>query len=251
MRLETRKIDVPTPDGNCDSFLVFPAARGPYPAVLLLMDAFGPRGRLYEMAKTIASRGYCVLLPNLFYRVRRAPVTTFAFPVRSEQMPDLVKEIMPLFQTLPPETGVKDIGVFMDYLSGLEGARKGKVGIAGYCLGGGFGIRAAAAYPDRIAAVGSFHAGNLATDAENSPHLLLTRIKAELHIGHADNDRSMPPEQIHRLEEALKRSGARYEAEVYAGAAHGFTMADLPAYHPAACEKHWEKLFALFARTLS
>ncbi|PWU14327.1 MAG: dienelactone hydrolase, partial [Bdellovibrio sp.] len=122
------------------------------------------------------------------------------------------------------------------------------LGIVGYCMGGGLALRTAARFPDRVAAVASFHGSNLATDSADSPHRLLAQIKAEIYVGHADNDHSSPPEQIDRLKAELERVGARYEAELYAGAAHGFTMEDLPAYHRDASEKHWRKLLALLNR---
>ncbi len=249
--MKTQKLGIKTQDGVCDSFVAYPDEGRQYPAVLLLMDAFGPRDYLYEMAKTIAARGYYVLLPNLFYRVRPAPVIQTKFPITAETHAAAVQEIMPLFPTLPPELAVRDIGVYFDFMAAQKQVLAGKVAMTGYCLGGSLAIRAAAQYPERIAAAASFHAGNLASDAANSPHLQLNQIKAELYIAHADNDRSMPAEQIKRLKKALEQSDLRYEMEVYEGAVHGFTMADLPAHNEAALERHWEKLFALLERSFS
>ncbi len=243
-------IDIKTQDGDCDVFIAHPEGNGPYPAVLFLMDAFGLRDYLYAMAKEIASHGYYVLLPNLFYRVRRSPMVDLKFPIRPEDMPEAAKQLMPLFQSYNPEFGIRDTAVFLDFLAQQKQVLPGKIGVTGYCMGGGLAIRAAAAYPDRIAAAASFHAGNLATDTPNSPHLLLSQIKAQVYIAHADNDKNMPPEQIERLRKALDQAGLRYEAELYSGAAHGFTMADLPAYNGVALKRHWNKLFDLFNRTL-
>jgi carboxymethylenebutenolidase len=251
--MKTQMLDIKMQDGVCDSFIAYPDDKKQYPAVLLLMDAFGPRDYLYDMAKTIAVRGYYVLLPNLFYRTRRAPVIDAKFPLRAEQMPELIKtQLMPLFHSYTPAMqGMQDAGVFLDFLAQQKQALPGKVGLTGYCMGGSLAIRIAAQYPDRIAAVASFHGGNLATEMPESPHLLLGKIKAKLYIAHADNDQSMPPEQITRFREALDKSGHKdVEAEVYTGAAHGFTMADLPAYNEAACKRHWEKLFGLFGDSL-
>jgi carboxymethylenebutenolidase len=166
-------------------------------------------------------------------------------------MPEAIKVIMPLFQNFSVESAVNDAEFFLDYLSEQKHVRAGKVGATGYCLGGGLSIRTAARHPNRIAAAASFHAGNLATDAHDSPHLLLNKIKAELYIAHADNDQSMPAAQIERLNTALKESHVRYKAEVYKDAAHGFTMADLPAYNKAALALHWKNLSELFNRTLT
>lgn len=236
-------------EGACDAFIAYPDDKKAYPAVLLLMDAFGPRDYLFDMAKTIAAHGYYVLLPNLFYRIRRAPVIDAKFPLRAEDMPELIKtQLMPLFHSYTPAVqGLQDAGEFLDFLSQQKQVLPGKIGLTGYCMGGSLALRIAARYPERIAAAASFHAGNLATEAPDSPHLLLGTIKAKLYIAHADNDQSMPAEQIERLRDALKKSGhGDVEAEVYKDAVHGFTMADLPAYNEAACKRHWEKLFKLF-----
>ncbi|MBU6475361.1 MAG: dienelactone hydrolase family protein [Alphaproteobacteria bacterium] len=239
------------PDGVCDAFIARPAGGGKYPAVLLFMDAYGPRDWLYAMARKIAAGGYYVLLPNLFYRTRRAPVVGLSFPLRPEQMQDAVQNhIMPLFRNYSPAFGVRDAGVFLDFLAGQKEADAAKAGITGYCMGGGLALRVAARYPDRIAAAASFHGGNLATQEPESPHRQLGNVRAELYIAHADHDKSMPPEQIELLHDALEQAGIKYAAEIYKDAAHGFTMADLPAYDAAALERHWEHVFSLFGRAL-
>jgi carboxymethylenebutenolidase len=248
--MKTKTIDIQTKDGACDSYIAHPEGAGPFPAVLFLMDAFGPRPWLYEMADTIAARGYYVLLPNLFYRARKAPVVDGTFPVKPADLPAFHQQIMPLIQSLRPEQSISDAKAFLDFLSQQKDAHAGKVGLTGYCMGGRLALRMAEEFPDRIAAAASFHGGNLATEAADSPHHFVGKVKAELYFGHADNDKSMPPEQINRLEQALQTAGVRYESELYQGAAHGFTMRDLPAYNEGALARHWQKLFALFARTL-
>jgi len=115
--METKMIDIKTPDGLCDSFIAYPEIHGPYPAVLFYMDGFGPRACLYEMAKTIASQGYYVLLPNMFYRIGRVPVMDIKFPVRPEDLPEVRKKMMPLFQDYDPESGVRDASAFLDFLA--------------------------------------------------------------------------------------------------------------------------------------
>ncbi len=251
VEVQTAHVDIETPDGLCDAFIAHPADGEKHPAVLFFMDAFGPRDRLYDMAKTIAAQGYYVLLPNLFYRTRRAPVVSLAFPLRPEQMEDAVqKHLMPLLKSYSPAFGVRDAGVFLDFLAKQKEAGATKVGVTGYCMGGSIALRVSARYPERIAVAASFHGGNLATLEPDSPHRLLGNVKAELYIAHADNDKSMPEEQIERLHDALEQAGLKYTAEVYKGASHGFTMSDLPAYDAAALEKHWEKVFDLFGKHL-
>ena len=247
----TQFIDIKTTDGICDAFIAYPAKIGKYPAVLFIMDGFGPRESMYTMAQTIAAKGYYVLLPNMFYRIRKAPLVDIKFPAKPEDMPTLVKQLMAMFSMYSPELGLKDIGVFLNFLRQQKHVAPGKIGCSGYCFGGGLAIRAAARYPDRFAATASFHAGNLATDKPDSPHLLLKQITAELYIASAGNDQSMPPEQISRLKTAIKEAGIRCDEEVYQGALHGFTMADLPAYNESAAARHWDMLFDLLKRNLS
>jgi carboxymethylenebutenolidase len=250
--MKTQMVDIKTQDGICDAFVAYPEDGKQYPAVLSLMDAYGLRDYLYEMAKKIAAQGYYVLTPNLFYRLRPAPVLDVKFPVKAEDMPTVKPKLMALFQGYSPVMqGVPDIGVCLDFIAQQKQAQPGKVGLTGYCMGGGLAVRAAAQYPDRIAAVTSFHAGNLATEEPASPHLQIGKIKAKVYIAHADNDQSMPPEQIARLDAEIKKSGhGLIQTELYPGAVHGFTMADLPAYSEAYCNKHFDKVFELFGSEL-
>lgn len=154
---------------------------------------------------------------------------------------------MPLIRELTPERIVRDGGAYVDRLEQLG---RGPVAVAGYCMGGRVAWRIAAAYPQRVAALAGFHVGGLVTDAEDSPHRSAARLAAEVYLGHADNDRSMTPDQIAALERALESARVRYRSEVYRGAAHGYTMADTPAYDEAAAERHYGELFALLGRTV-
>lgn len=240
------KVDITTSDGVCDCYVAYPEEEGTHPGVLFYMDGYGPREYLYEMAQKLASHGYYVLLPNLLYRIRKAPVVDANFPLTEAEIPKVRKQLMSLLKSFDPEDAVKDARVFLDFLSTQKQVLPDRIGVTGYCMGGGMAVRTAAEYPERIRVAASFHGGRLATDAPNSPHLLLDKIKARLYFAHADQDASMPLEGIERLNKALDQSNLDYEAEIYAGALHGFTMADLPAYNKEALERHWKKLFQLF-----
>jgi carboxymethylenebutenolidase len=117
-------------------------------------------------------------------------------------------------------------------------------------MGGRMALRMAGEFADAVSAAASFHGGNLATGEDDSPHLAAVRAAGELYIGHADNDRSMPPEQMARLTRELAEAHVRHTAELYPGAAHGWTQADTPAYHEEASERHWMRLLELFGRVL-
>jgi carboxymethylenebutenolidase len=236
-------VDIPTPDGVADSYVARPDD-GDHPGVLFLMDAYGLRPAIEEMADRIAADGYVVLAPNLFYRAGRAPV----LPMPDFRDPDwrsnFFGQVRPLMQELTPERVASDSGAYLNYLSG-------PAAITGYCLGARVGWRMATAHPDQVAALAGFHGGLLVTDAPDSPHRSAGDLRAELYFGFADQDKSMTAEQIATLEQALDEAGANYRLEVYEGAAHGYTMADTPAYNEGASERHFAELRALLERTLT
>jgi carboxymethylenebutenolidase len=245
--MSSEMVDVETKDGVADAYLARPDGEGSYPAVLLLIDAFGLRPRIEQMADRIAAEGFVVLAPNVFYRAGRAPVFSLDGLDDPERRGTLFQKIMPLMQELTTERIVSDGGAYLDKL--VEVAR-GPAVLTGYCLGGRLGWRIAAAYPDRVAAVGAFHTGGLVTEDQDSPHLGAGELKAEMYFGFADNDHSMTAEQIATLERALAEAGVSYLSEVYEGAAHGYTMSDTPAYDEAAAERHFQALFELLGRTV-
>ncbi|WP_371657329.1 dienelactone hydrolase family protein [Streptomyces sp. NBC_00280] len=243
-------VDIAMRDGTADAYLAHPDGAGPFPAVLLYMDAFGLRPHLKKMADRLASAGYAVLMPNIFYRHGRAPVIDLPEFVDPAERPELFQQLGPIIRSLTPESTMADADTYLRWLAEWPLARSGPVGVTGYCMGAGLALRTAGTYPDRVAAAAGFHGANLASTAPDSPHLLADRVKAELYFGHADQDRALPPEQIDRLDAALDAAGVHHHCEVYTGAHHGFTQADTAAYDPEAAERHWAALLDLFGRTL-
>jgi carboxymethylenebutenolidase len=243
-------LDIPTPDGVADAYLAHPEGEGPHLGVLVYADAFGLRPGVKGMADRLAAAGYAVLVPNFFYRHGRAPVLELPDFIDPSQRSEIFGQIAPMAQALTPERAMRDAEAYLDWLAASPLVTDGPVGVTGYCMGGGLALRTAGTHPERVGAAAGFHAGRIATDAPDSPHLLAERITAELYFGHADQDPSMPAEQIDRLEKALDAAGVRYRSEVYEGALHGFTQADTAAYNAAAEDRHWRELLALFERTL-
>lgn len=238
-------VDVVTEDGVADAYLTRPDDGHPYPAVLFIIDAIGLRPRIEEMADRIAANGYVVLAPNVFYRAGRAPVLPLPDFSDPDSRASFMQAVRPLMDELTPENVARDGGAYLDYLAEITPS---PVVITGYCMGGRVGLRIAAAHPDRVVALASFHGGGLVTDEPDSPHLSVGDVQGELYFGHADNDQSMTPEQIAALERALEEAGARYHSELYQGAMHGYTMSDTAAYDEAAAERHFSELFALLER---
>ncbi|KJK43813.1 dienelactone hydrolase [Lentzea aerocolonigenes] len=243
-------VDVITEDGTADAYLAHPDGAGPYPAVLFYMDAFGLRPHLRSMADRLAAAGYVVLVPNVFYRVGRAPVIELPAYIDPRERPALFEQIMPMLRSLTPDALMRDAKAYLQFLADSPLTADGPVGITGYCMGAGLALRTAGAYPDRVAAAAGFHGANLASEADDSPHLLAPQITAELYFAHADQDSSMPAEQIERLEKALSEAGVTHRCEVYEGARHGYTQADTAMYSADATERHWVALLDLFSRAL-
>ena len=240
-------VDIKTADGVADAYLTRPEGDGEHPGVLFVIDAFGLRPRIEEMADRIAGQGYVVLAPNALYRAGRAPVLPMPDFTDPDNRAGFMQSIRPLIEQLTPEAASRDGEAYLDFLSTTA---TGPVGITGYCMGARVGWRIAAAYPDRVNALGGFHGGGLVTDAPESPHRSADKLKAEVYFGHADQDANMNPEQVATLNDALEEAGVRYSAEVYEGALHGYTMSDTAVYNEAACERHFNELFALLDRTL-
>jgi carboxymethylenebutenolidase len=241
-------IEIRTPDGVADGHLNRPAAAGPLPGVILLTDIGGIREVTRKLAQRVADEGFVVLSPNAYYRTGRSPLWSFRPNFGDERT---AKRFAELASPLSPDAIERDAQAYVDFLSAQTGVRPGGVGVAGYCFSGGVALRMAAAQPERIQAVASFHGGGLCTDAPTSPHLVLPRVRARLYFGHAVQDRSMPQASIDKLGSALAAWGGKHESDVYEGAFHGWTMSDAPVWNEAQAERAFGKLSELLKQTLS
>lgn len=237
-------IEIRTQDGTAKAALFRPAASAKA-GVVLYMDIFGPRPALDEMAERLAGHGYAVLVPDLFYR--SAPYGPFD-PKTAFGEDKTKAQLMALRDGTTQEMTIRDSEAFLDALA-AQGIG-GPVGVVGYCMGGARALNAAAAYPDRVAAAASFHGGNLASDAPDSPHHKAASIKARVYVGVAGVDRSFPPEQSARLAEALRIAEVDHTIENYIGMEHGWCIKDHGVYDEAGAERHWKRLTTFFGETL-
>ena len=242
-----QSVVIPTPDGSAESTLFIPDSSKRYPGVLYFVDIAGVRPANLSMAGRLAEQGYAVLVPNLFYRTSKLPVFDFPLQFGDERT---TKRLGELSAPLTPDAMERDASTYVDFLAASNGVAPGPMGVVGFCFSGSMAMRAAAARPDRIAAVASFHGGRLCTDQPTSPHRELPRIKARLYFGHAVDDKSMPAEQISKFEDALKAWGGFYQSEIYEGALHGWTVPGGHVYNHVQAERAFEKLTQLFAETL-
>jgi carboxymethylenebutenolidase len=235
-------VTVTTPDGTADCYFVRPAS-GTAPGVLVWPDIFGLRPAFRQMGKRLAESGYAVLVVNPFYRVKKAPTAE-----AGAKTP--IADVRPLAQGLNETTQMTDAKAFIAWLDQQPSvARNRKIGTQGYCMGGPIAFRTAAAVPDRVGAVASFHGGGLATDMPNSPHLQAAKTKAQFLIEIAENDDKRSPEEKNVLKETFAQAKLPAEIEVYP-AAHGWCPPDSQVYNEPQAEKAWSRLLALYSKAL-
>jgi carboxymethylenebutenolidase len=242
-----QRVDLPTPDGVLDCYVFEPPGAGRWPVAVLYMDAFGIRADLDVMAVRLSSAGYVVAVPNLYHRSGAFPPFDPTLVAAGGAERD---RFMAMIRSINGELVMQDTAAVLDHLASRPSVRPGPGGTVGYCMGGGYALRAAGVFPDRVAAAASFHGGSLATDRPDSPHLLAAVMRARLYIGVAGIDPGFTDEQRQRLDNALREAGVDYEIEIYDGAQHGFAVHNHRVYDRTASERHWERLLALFAATL-
>jgi carboxymethylenebutenolidase len=238
------EVTVTTPDGTADCYFAHPAS-GTAPGVLVWPDIFGLRPAFRQMGKRLAESGYSVLVVNPFYRVKKAPTAEngAATPIQ---------QVMPLMQALNETTHMTDAKAFIAWVDKQPSVAKNrKIGTQGYCMGGPIAFRTAAAVPDRVGAVASFHGAALVTTAPNSPHLQAAKSKAQFLIAIAANDDARSPNDKSVMKETFEKANLPAEIEVYTGAAHGWCPPDTQVYNEAQAEKAWSRLLVLYGKALA
>jgi carboxymethylenebutenolidase len=240
-------LDIATRDGAMETFLCRPERGGPFPPVFLLMDAPGIREELYDMARRLATIGYFVLLPNLYYRAGRD--TKYGPDVLEHGSAEHTRmRAVRTKMTIPPV--MDDVAAMLAFVDLHPHAKKGPVGTHGYCMSGPYALAAASRYPERVAAAASFYGTWLVSDAVESPHLTLGKAKGELYIACAEHDELAPLPMVDELRGLFLRSGAAGEVELYPGVHHGYAFPQRWCYDKPAAERHWERLIALYRRRL-
>lgn len=239
--------DIETRAGAMETFIVHPERNGPHPAIIMQMDAPGIREELYDMARRLASVGFYVLLPNLYYRYGRdtkyGPDVTTKGSAEQQRMRKVRTQM-----TIPPV--MEDFADMLAFIDAQPAAKKGPVGTHGYCMSGPYALAAAARFPDRVAAAASFYGTWLVSDAVESPHQNLGKAKGELYIACAEHDELAPLPMVEELKRLFDQSGNRGELEMYPAVHHGFAFPQRWCYDKPAAERHWERLIALYRRNL-
>ncbi len=242
-----RTVEIDTADGSCPAALSTPEGQGPWPAVIMYPDAGGMRDAMRQMGERLAGLGYVVLVPDFYYRNGPYELPDMATAFQNKESRD---KLMAMIGSYRADMAVRDARAFADYLDSLPEKKAGGIGITGYCMGGRLSLIAAGHLGERVAAVASFHGGNIAKeDDPDSPHHKASSIKATVYVAGAVEDQSFSDEQKDRLEKVLTEAGVSHTIETYP-VHHGFAVLDNANYDQAAAERHWQALESLFASTL-
>ncbi|USG62596.1 dienelactone hydrolase family protein [Sneathiella marina] len=241
--------NIATVDGDMDTFVCHPDEGGPFPAVIMYMDAPGIREELRDMARRIGTAGYYVILPNLYYRWGREDNYGFE-RARIREDENELQKMFDLMNAATTEKIVADTRPMIDFIANDAEAKKGPLGAVGYCMSGKYIVGIGAAYPAEFAALASYYGVGIQTEEANSPHLDAHKITAELYLAFAEEDVYVPPPLLKSIPEEMEKAGINCRVEMYPGTGHGFAFPQRPAYHKQAAERHWERMLSLFERNL-
>ena len=241
-------VSITTRDGVCPAYVFRPdSGSGPWPGVIVYMDAPAIRPALFELGQRMADAGYLVLLPDEFYRDGPYEPQPIHKLFADEEARKAI--FAKMGKATNPNAARADTQAFLDFLAAQPDVKGSKVGVTGYCMGGGLALRAAAAFPDRVAAAGAFHPGHLVTEAPDSPHKLAPQMKAKVLVGGAEEDAGLTAEHREALQSAFDAAGVQAEVTLYPGK-HGYVMPDTSVFSEEAAERHWRELIALFDEKL-
>jgi carboxymethylenebutenolidase len=239
-----KDVIVTTKYGKMPSFVACPEGPGPHPGIIFYMDAPGIREELRNMTRRIARQGYFAILPDMYYRLGHL---RFDVARRDEEQAAVFLAAM---RSLTNAMVMDDTGGLLGYMDGQDKCKPGPVGCLGYCMSGQYITSAAAHFPHRIAAAASLYGVGIITDKEDSPHLLLDRIKGELYYAFAETDRSVPPNIPGDLAKLLSKTNIKHKIKTFPGTEHGFAFPERAVYSTLAAEETWDKMFAMWDRTL-
>jgi carboxymethylenebutenolidase len=239
-----REVDVTSRNGAIPSFAVCPEGPGTYPGIILYMDAPGIREELRNLARRIAKHGYFCLMPDMYYRLG---TLRFDFVRRADGMRNAMFAAM---NSLTNALVMDDTAAWIGFLDAQEKVKPGPLGCIGYCMSGRYVTTAAAKFANRFAASASLYGVGIVTDAEDTPHKLVGRIKGEMYYGFPEVDETVPANVIPTLTEALNAAKVKHQLDVFPGSRHGFQFPEREAYHTDAAEESWAKVVAMWDRNL-
>jgi carboxymethylenebutenolidase len=226
--MNEKHIDIKTNGEDMPTFTCWPDGDGPFPAIVFYMDAPGIREELYDMARRMASHGYYVILPDLFYRFG-----TIRFPFRDGNTRKIWQTAM---ANLSNANVMDDTRVLLSYMEDQPQVKPGSKACIGYCMSGRIVTTAAGTFPDIFAANASLYGVDIVTEMEDSAHHLVKNIKGEMYFGFAETDSTVPSFVVPTLTAELEEYSTSYTLETHPGTGHGFCFKSRDVYDEAAAE---------------
>lgn len=248
-------IEISTAAGKMETFVTRPQQDAPFAPVILYMDVWGVREVLYDLARRIATVGYYVVVPDLYYRQGRIR-TNFrdaqgrAISLKNLDAASREKALAPQ-KNMTDGQVMEDTGDILEFLKTEKAVTQGPVGSIGYCMGGRHVLQAAARYPGRFKATACLHGTTIISDKPDSPHRFVKDMRGEVYCGFAETDQYAPLPMVAEWNELMKSCGAKYRYEIHSGAEHGYALPDRDLFHKAAAERDWELIFPMYRRQLS
>jgi carboxymethylenebutenolidase len=215
------------------------------------MDGIGYREQVKENARRFAADGYYCIAPDLFYRSGES-LTFDMDRLQAEGMQGPYgKRLMEVVARVTPDCALADTEAIFNAIGSDPAAGVGAKVCVGYCMGARIALHAASVPSNEFVAAAGIHPGALVTAQPDSPHHDLAGVRGELYFAFAEIDHAATPEVVAQFRDELERQGVAGVIERLPGVAHGFAMADLPAYDRDASERHFLRTLELWRRNLS
>ena len=247
-----RTLDITTPGGAMETFIVHPEHDAPFNAVVLYMDVWGIREELRDIARRVATVGYYVLLPDFYHRqgkVRTEFRNANGDMVSMDLLTDEQRAIaLAPLEKLTDAMVIEDTQALLNFTAHHEPVKQQAMGAIGYCMGGRHVFRVMGAFPDRFKACASLHGSVTVTNSADSPHLDAASATGEVYSGHAEKDRHSQPPILKVLNETAWQP--KYHYNLHKGAHHGYALPDRDVHDKQAANRDWEAIFAMFRRQL-
>ncbi|MBF2075001.1 MAG: dienelactone hydrolase family protein [Synechococcales cyanobacterium C42_A2020_086] len=227
---------ISTPDGQMPAFLYKSTEPGKKPAIMLLMEAFGLTPHIREVAARMAHEGYVVLTPDLYYR--ELPNNKFDYS-------DVEQAMAMMYRLNFGQPIEEDLRAAIAYVKSQPDVVSERVGVTGFCLGGGLTFLTACRFSDEIAAAAPFYGMVLDEWIE-----AMSNITVPIYLFHGGVDPFIPLERIQQIESRFKELGKEYILKIYPDADHGFFCHERSSYNRLAAEDSWHELTRFFHKYL-
>jgi len=215
-------------DESVQGVLYAPSGNGPFPALIVIHEWWGLNDWVKEQASKLADQGYVTLAIDLY----RGKVAT---------TPDMAHEIM---RGVPDDRAARDLHAAVEFLAAQSNVSKNKIGVIGWCMGGGYALNAALHESTLKAAVINY--GHLATDPAQ-----LASINAAILGIFGGKDRGIPVDDVNKFADALKKAGKKVEIKIYPDAGHAFENPNnKDGYRADDAADAWKRTVAFLAAEL-